>query len=259
MSISTITGWIFAAAVLVTAVVTSTDNYWLFVSLSSFLIVLGGTSTAALISYSYPLFFRAIQAVLKSLFDGKNETKLKHSSILRSIEWNKVYRTDGIAGLENSLSEKEQKDPFISMAIELLGTGYKGKELHALLMESNESQRAREAQPANVLSTMANFSPAFGMIGTLVGLIVMLDSLDGDMATMGKGLAIALLTTLYGTLMAQVFFKPSAINVRRKSDENYHRREMQIKAFVMMTEKQPDLHIKDSMNCYLPPKKRLES
>lgn len=123
-----------------------------------------------------------------------------------------------------------------------------------MLDESNESQRVQEAQPANVLSTMANFSPAFGMIGTLVGLIVMLDSLDGDMATMGKGLAIALLTTLYGTLLAQALFKPSAINVRRKSDDNFHRRDMQIQAFVMMTEKQPDLHIKDSMNSYLLPR-----
>ncbi|PKF78435.1 flagellar motor protein MotA [Vibrio sp. vnigr-6D03] len=259
MSLSTITGWLFSVAVLMTAVVSSTDNYWLFVSVSSLLIVAGGTSTAALISYSYPLFFKAIQAVIASLFDGRNETKLKHSSIVRSLEWNKVYRIEGIAGLEKALTNKELKDPFIAMAIELLGTGYKGKALRNLLDESNESQRVQEAQPANVLSTMANFSPAFGMIGTLVGLIVMLDSLDGDMATMGKGLAIALLTTLYGTLLAQALFKPSAINVRRKSDDNFHRRDMQIQAFVMMTEKQPDLHIKDSMNSYLPPKKRLES
>ena len=259
ISLSNISGFIFALALIGVAIVMSTDNYMMFVSLSSFTIVMGGSFAASLIAYSYPLVFASLKGVILNLLNEKNDTKAKHASIKRTIEWNSTFHSGGISELENSLTEKEQKDSFIKLGIELIGTGYKGEELQRLLEEGNESQSLLDMRQAEVLNTMGNFAPGFGMIGTLIGLIVMLSNLGGDMAALGAGLAVALLTTLYGVLAAQLFFKPAAIRVQRRVEMESHKREMQIQAFVMMTDKRPSLHLQDSMNGYLPFKKRFET
>ncbi|RYU70399.1 flagellar motor protein MotA [Aliivibrio finisterrensis] len=259
ISISTITGLLMAFGILIGAITMSTEKYMLFVSVSSFLIVLGGTLTATLVSYSYPLILSSFKGLLVNLLDEKNVTKFKHASIKRTVEWNQIFRSGGMSGLENSLNETEKKDPFICLGIELIGTGYKGDDLKQLLDESNHSQYKQEMAQAEVLNAMGTYAPGFGMIGTLIGLIVMLDNLNGDMAALGNGLAVALLTTLYGILFAQVFFKPAAIRINRRASNNFDNREMQINAFVLMTEKRPDMYLQDSMNVHLPFKKRLES
>lgn len=259
ISISTITGLLMAFGILIGAITMSTEKYMLFVSLSSFLIVLGGTLTATLVSYSYPLVLSSFKGLLANFLDEKNVTKFKHASIKRTVEWNQIFRSGGMSGLESSLTDNEKKDPFISLGIELIGTGYKGDDLKNLLDESNHSQYKQEMVQAEVLNAMGTYAPGFGMIGTLIGLIVMLDNLNGDMAALGNGLAVALLTTLYGILLAQVFFKPAAIRINRRVSNNFDNREMQINAFVLMTEKRPDMYLQDSMNVHLPFKKRLES
>lgn len=258
ISFSNIFGFLLAIGLICGSIMMTTDNYLLFVSISSLIIVVGGSFAASLVGYSFPLVFSALKGILQNLVLEANDMKTKHMSIRRMTEWNNTFHSGGITELENSLTEKEKKDSFIKLGIDLIGTGYKGEELQALLEESNESQSMQDMRHAEVLNTLGNFAPGFGMVGTLIGLIVMLDNLGGDMTALGQGLAVALLTTFYGVIVAQLFFKPASMRVQRRVEMEAHRREMQIRAFMMMTNKRPSLHVQDHMNGYLPFNKRLE-
>ena len=95
---------------LASAVLMSTGNYMLFVSVSSALIVVGGTLTTALVSYSYPLMISSLRASLLNLVDERNRKKRMHQSILRSLEWNRIFRSGGISALEGAMTPQELKD-----------------------------------------------------------------------------------------------------------------------------------------------------
>ena len=105
------------------------------------------------------------------------------------------------------------RQDFTKYGLGLLSSGYKGEELRELLFEFTETMYDRAQVQVGVLKTMASFAPAFGMIGTLVGLIIMLDNLKADAGQLGQGLALALITTLYGVITANLIFKPAALIV----------------------------------------------
>jgi len=103
---------------------------------------------------------------------------------------------------------------------------------------------------------MGVYAPGFGMVGTIVGLIIMLDNMGGDMANLGKGLALALITTLYGVLLSNLLFKPTAAQVTEKQEQEFFRHQMITDGFVLLAEKKDPLLIQDRLNAYVSPAKR---
>ena len=127
-----------------------------------------------------------------------------------------------------------------------------------ILTDDMDSQWQRLTLESKVLNTMAVYAPGFGMVGTIIGLIIMLDNMDGDMAALGKGLALALLTTLYGVVLANLIFKPAANQVTEKQETVYFRNQLMVEGFVLLAEKRDSLFIQDRLNAYLQPKNRLQ-
>jgi len=105
--------------------------------------------------------------------------------------------------------------------------------------------------PANILQSAATFAPAFGMIGTLIGLIVMLDGLGGDPAKLGSGLALALNTTLYGVLAANLFFKPIANKITLNNQSIFYRNSMLMEGYILIAQDQDPMLIQDRLNSFL--------
>jgi chemotaxis protein MotA len=103
---------------------------------------------------------------------------------------------------------------------------------------------------------MGVYAPGFGMVGTIVGLIIMLDNMGDDMANLGKGLALALITTLYGVLLANLLFKPTAAQVTEKQEQEYFRNQLITDGFVLLAEKKDALVVQDRLNAYVKPSKR---
>ena len=137
ISLSTIVGILGAFTIFIYAIFKSTDNYLLFVSAFSFLIVLGGTLGGTLISYSFRLILAALSEMLLNLLHQKNQNRQLRQLITRVLEWNTIYRTQGISMLENSLSKSEKNYNFLLIAMELIGTGYKSDELANMLHDTN--------------------------------------------------------------------------------------------------------------------------
>lgn len=256
-SFSTLIGFFAGISLFVFAVVSSTDNHQIFVSLSSFALVFGSTIAASLVSYSTKDVLIAVRCMAATFFHAPTSQQHLNKLVARFVEWSTVYRAGGIAELENSLTEKEKKDDFIRNGIELMGSGYKNSDIRMMLTDESDASWQRRTLEAKVLNTMAVYAPGFGMVGTIIGLIIMLDNMNGDMAALGKGLALALITTLYGVVLSNLFFKPAANQVTEKQETWYFRNQLITEGFVLLAEKRDPMFIQDRLNAYLQPASRL--
>ena len=122
-----------------------------------------------------------------------------------------------------------------------------------MLMAAAEGKFQRTMVLSDILKNMAATAPAFGMIGTLVGLIIMLQTLGGDPAGLGPGLAVALLTTLYGVLMARLVFMPAASKVEQRAGIQRFRDYLVTEGFAMLADHKSPRYIQDKMNSFLDP------
>jgi chemotaxis protein MotA len=112
--------------------------------------------------------------------------------------------------------------------------------------------------PVGVLKMMGNAAPAFGMVGTLIGLIVMLESMGDDASAMGMGLAVALVTTLYGVLLSRLVFLPAAAKAQQRNEIARFKNGLLAEGFVLLAEERSPQFIADRMNGYLDPQIRVE-
>lgn len=257
-SFSTLIGMCVAVGLFVFAVVSSTDNYLMFLSLSSFALVAGSTFAASMISYSTRDVLIAVKGLLATFFHTPTSQKHLGAHVQRFVEWGNIYRTEGIAALEASLTPEEQKDHLIAHGIELLGSGYKNHDVRTMLTDDMDAHWQRLTLESKVLNTMAVYAPGFGMVGTIIGLIIMLDNMNGDMAALGKGLALALITTLYGVVLSNLIFKPAANQVTEKQEAFYFRNQMLVDGFVLLAEKRDGFYIQDRLNSYVTPSSRYQ-
>ncbi|MBF6058599.1 MULTISPECIES: motility protein A [Thiomicrorhabdus] len=254
ISLSALFGFILGLGLFATAVFFNTSNYLMFFSLSSLLMVIGGTVAAAMISYDGRYVILAFEEILFTLTTAKvNPVKL-YEDVGTLIDWAKIVRSQGLVQLEKKIDKPEDGLSFLNQSFMFLLTGYKGTQLYRLLQHSRESIYESNMRPAKVLQTMASTAPAFGMVGTLVGLIIMLNSMEGDPTKIGSGLAVALLTTLYGVLMAQLILKPAARKLEYKQDLEAQRNQILAEGIVLLSKGASPSLIEDTMNSYLHPK-----
>jgi len=255
-SFSTLVGFFTGIGLVAFAISSATDNHAMFISLSSFALVFGSTLAASLISYSTADVLRALRSMLHTFLHPPTSQRHLRELVARFAEWSTLYRQGGIAALEQSLTTAEKKDEFIRSGMDLMSVGYANRDIRTMLTDQMDATWQRHTLEAKVLNTMAIYSPGFGMVGTIVGLIIMLDNLNGDMAGLGKGLALALITTLYGVLLANLFFKPAGNQVTEKQETMYFRHQLISEGFVLLSEKRDAMYLQDRLNAFLKPSAR---
>ena len=182
-----------------------------FINAPSIMIVCGGTMGAVLINYPISDVLRVIKVAKNAFFSEEIKTK-KIMEML--IEMSKVSRREGILGLEKTL--KDIKDPFFVKGMTLMIDGIEPAKLSELLETEVEYIDERHRLGAEIFMTMGNFAPAMGMIGTLIGLVKMLMQMD-DPSSIGPSMAVALITTFYGVILANLVFIPISGKLRTRS------------------------------------------
>lgn len=155
--------------------------------------------------------------------------------------------------LEKEIKGAKNQDHFLNYGIELVISGYSGDEVRSMLGNAANGAFSRAMVQADILKNMAAAAPAFGMIGTLVGLIVMLQSLTSNPDGIGDGLAVAMLTTLYGVLIARLVFLPAASKIAQKEGIMRFRNFLITEGFGMLADTKSPRYIQDKMNSYLDP------
>lgn len=252
MSLSTLLGIIFGFSLIFGAIIHGTDNYWSFLSMEGFLIVIGGCLANAFMSYQARYVILALQALWTMLKKPVATREGMNADIMRLIKWAYVVQTKGLVGLEGEII-RSVKDPFMKYGLELVTTGYKPADVRSMMETAIESEFERRTVPVAVLKNMASCGPAFGMVGTLVGMVIMLGNLQTDMSKIGSGLAVALLATLYGVVSARLAFLPSAEKLLQKEEILRHRNHMMAEGLVLLSEKQSPRFMQDKLNSYLDP------
>lgn len=225
----------------------------MFINYASILLVAGGTLAAAMISFKGVEIIKAIAQIFNVLIPHNVNNQTLYAEVRTIIEWGRIVRKDGLLELSRQLENRRIRDDMLKFGVQLLTTGYRGEELREMLTNFCDMMYERKMNQAYILRAMAATAPAFGMIGTLVGLIIMLDNLGSSSGEIGRGMAVALLTTLYGVLMAQLIFKPSAEKLQQKEELMKFRNMLISEGFILLSESQDSITIQDHLNSFLDP------
>ncbi len=203
---------LFTCSVLFILGFTIHGNVGLFFNMSGLLIVIGGSGGAALISYRFERL-QIVYKVIKATYTRKPKAPKDIVEILVDLAVKSKF--EGLVSLQKD--EEEASILFLRGALGLLVDGYSSNEIRSLLTgEMNFFQHRREACE-QAIRNIADFFPAFGLVGSVVGLIGMLAGV-GDTKTILATVPIALTSTLYGIIFANLFFLPFAANLREQTN-----------------------------------------
>ncbi len=253
MSITTIIAIFLAFGLFVGAILLQTDNPMIFVSLSSAVIVFGGTMAATFISYEPRYVFLSLKLIYRIALSPKIGRNVLKTEVGRVIKWAYTVQKKGLPALETETQKATRGDRFLKFGLDCVVSGYSGDEVRVILANTVATTYGRNTIQVKILRNMGTASPAFGMIGTLVGLIIMLDNMGGDPSSLGKGLAIALITTLYGVLFARLILLPVADKVQQREQIVRFRNQLLAEGLALLAERRNPRFIQDKMNSYLDP------
>ena len=252
MDIATVLGVISAFGLVFLAIFMG-GGIQLFINLQALMIVVGGTLGATMINYPLNEVFGVFSVVKKALF-----TKNIVSNDLIKIFMNFAHksRKEGILALESEL--KQVKDDFLIKGVQLSIDGLEPNEIRDILNTELDFIRSRHQLGAEIFTTMGSFAPALGMIGTLIGLVQMLQSME-DPSTIGPAMAVALLTTFYGSIMANIVCMPIAGKLRTRSREEALTKEITIQGIMSLSSGDNPRILEQKLQAFIPPSERQAS
>jgi len=244
-------GFILGFALVIGAIVTQ-GSLSTFLSFSSALIVIGGVIAATAINYSF--------AKIKISFDTTlSLMKLSSIDLRTDMELLSMFarrvRKNGILVLDSDL--KHLKDEYLKNGLQLAVDGFTEDTLDSILKDEIESREKQVELSIMLLNSMANYAPAFGMIGTVVGMVLMLQNIS-DPESLGAGLSVALITTLYGSILANMVFGPLAGKLEYLSELDRNRKEMFRIGIISILEGINPRIMEKKMLIYIDPKSRAE-
>ncbi|MDY6822607.1 MAG: MotA/TolQ/ExbB proton channel family protein [Thermodesulfobacteriota bacterium] len=244
MDIATILGIVSGiAAVLGTIMMGS--GLGTFVNVPSMMIVGGGTIAATLIAYPLREFLMVMGLAAK-VFVFKIEPPEELVEELVKIS-NKA-RKGGILSIEKDIASI--RDPFFAAAMQMVIDGVATKDIIQIMQKQIQVVKRKHKIGWGIFGTMGTYSPAFGMVGTLIGLIQMLASLD-DPSTIGPKMAVAMITTFYGALAANLLFNPMSDKLKLRSEEEITNMKLLSEGVISIREGEHPRLMADKLKVYL--------
>ncbi len=247
MDIATVIGIVLALGLILGSIFMGT-GLGPFIDVPSILIVIGGSIASLLISFPLGSVIGAFKVFLKSIL-GK--TPPPQEIIDTIVELAVTARKDSILALE----KVEIEDPFLAKGIRLVVDGTAPDLVRAILTTEIKAMKNRHMEGANIFGTLSAMAPAFGMIGTLIGLVQMLQNLS-DPSAIGPSMAVALLTTFYGAVIANVFGGPIKTKLEGKSAEESLLKEIVMQGVISIMEGDNPMIVRSKLEAFLSPAMR---
>lgn len=233
MNPSTLIGMLASVLLLAIVLFFAADDARMYVDWPSLGIVLGGTLAATFLSYPLKEVFRVFSLIATVT---RNERMYTHNDIEELVRISKLWINGDLHAVEQAL--ENVTNAFLRTGVQLVIDQTPEDDILDLMQWRVSRLRAREAAEAQLFRVMANFAPAFGMLGTLVGLINLMSLLGGgDMRAIGQQLALSLMTTFYGILLANLLFKPVAVKLERRTETRVVLMNMVLQGISMMCER----------------------
>ena len=247
----TLLGFVFGLALIVSAIVAD-GSLVAFFNFPALLIVFGGTLAVVIVSYSLPETLRAFATMPRAVVHIGRDPGAAATEILRLAD---TARQFNLIGLERMLP-RLANEVFLHRAISMACEGTPGDIIEQILRRELDATRRRHQRSIAVLRRAAEVAPAMGLIGTLIGLVQMLGRLH-DPHAIGPAMAIALLGTLYGAMLAHMVFNPLATKLERNSGEETLVKTIYVLGAGSIGRHEPPRRLERTLNALLPPSKRL--
>ena len=212
---------------------------------TAFLIVFGGTLGAILVQTPLPTFRSAMKMSVWVFFPPKHDLA---GTIKKICHWSKIARRDGLLGMQTLV--KREKDPFVRKALMLLIDGSEPEEIRKTLLVDIDSQANSQLGAARVFEGMGGYAPTIGIIGAVLGLIHVMNSL-GDPSKLGAGIATAFVATVYGVGLANFFFLPMANKLKTIVEMSIQYRELVVDGIVAIADGENSKVIESQLSGYL--------
>ncbi|MCB0359500.1 MAG: motility protein A [Bdellovibrionales bacterium] len=221
-----------------------------FLDLKSLLIVIGGTIGATLVNFPLQDFLRSMSILKTTLFPTPHSSRQR---IRKILELARRIRSDGVLALQDEATG--EPDMFFRKCIEMIVDGHEPDEIRQVLEIELSFLEDRHRRGAQLFQTMGAIAPAMGLIGTLIGLVQMLQNLSNP-NEIGPAMAVALLTTFYGAVFANLVFLPIAGKLRSRSEEEFFLKELTIEGIIGVARGQNPRMIEQRVLSFLPPEER---
>jgi chemotaxis protein MotA len=220
----------------------------MFIDTVSIMIVFGGTAFVVMMKYNIGQFIGAIKIAMKAFMF---KTDSPEELIAKSVEMADAARKGGFLALE----EAEISNPFMQKGVDMLVDGHDADVVRATLENDIRLTAGRHELGADIFKQIGDVAPAMGMIGTLVGLVAMLSNMD-DPKSIGPAMAVALLTTLYGAIIANMMALPICDKLKLRASEERLNRSLILDAVLGIQDGQNPRVIEGVLRNYLPESKR---
>jgi len=224
----------------------------IFFDLPSIFITVGGSFSGVLIAYG----LEDVKNMGKSLIQSFRESNTSEKDMISQFaNLSKRARREGLLSLEDDISNLD--DDFLKKGLQMVVDGIEPETIKEILELETAEMESRHQRSASMFTTWGAYGPAFGMIGTLIGLVQMLQNMT-DASSIASGMAVALLTTFYGSVLANVFCNPVGANLKQKSAKEASRREMMLEGILAIQSGVNPRIVEEKLLTYLKPGDRLE-
>jgi len=228
------------------SVTQTVPSFALFLSIPGLEIIFGGLVVITFISYRPYELLVIIKTTIRSFIAKKIS---QEALIERFSNQAKLVMAKGYIGLEPEIS-KSNDCPIVKNALELIIAGYTKEDIHTINTNAAVEHIERMKDASRLMSILGNAAPGLGMIGTVLGLVVMLNNMGSDFSTIGPAMSIALLTTLYGGLFSTLFFLPMADKIGKQLEIEKAKYKIVIDGIWYLSEKRNYVYIKDALSSH---------
>ncbi len=249
MDIGTLIGIVLSFGLMVWAILMG-GPLSIFIDVPSVAIVVGGSIGVALINFPLADILGTVGVVKKTILIKEPDT---NKLIGQMLDFSAKARKGGILSLQDQIDSIEDK--FLVKALQMAVDGQEPSELKAILTTEVDNLAARHSYGSEILNTLGAIGPAMGMIGTLIGLVQMLQNMS-DPAAIGPAMAVALLTTFYGAVLANILFIPMAGKLKARSKTEVLQKMVIVEGMESILSGENPRVMEQRLHTYLAPKKR---
>ncbi len=247
MDIATLIGLLGASGLIIGAIAMG-GGVGGFIDIPSVLIVIGGTFAVTFVMFPLKTVLNSFKIAMKTFLGSSPDPR---ESITQLVGLADTARKESLVALEKITLD----DPFMARGVLLVADGTDESVVRSVMESEIQSMIKRHRTGQGVFKGMGTFSPAFGMIGTLIGLVRMLQNLE-DPSAIGPAMAVALLTTFYGAVLSNVFFLPMANKLAERSQEEAHSMEITMEGVLSILSGEHPNILKEKLASYIAPNQR---
>jgi chemotaxis protein MotA len=246
-------GGAFGCLLVLSPIVLGAHGFLIFFSLGGLVIVVGGVIAVAFMSFETTEVHTALNAILQMFMKQPHHKDHLRDDMADIITWSRMIEQKGMHTFQAGLGRTTIEDPFVKYGLNMVLSDYAPDDVRGMMETAADACYERDHVPVDILQAMSSHAPAFGMVGTLVGMVAMLCNLTDNITGIGPSLAVAFLSTLYGVLSARMVYMPAAARLLQEIDRRRFRYHLMTEGMALLASKKTPMQIQDRLNSFLRP------